>query len=77
MFKIGDIVKLNKSGCDVYKTKMYIQSYKVIYSSIEIVKVRGIMNKIEICYSNRILDYDYDYMRRKKIDKICSKMEIK
>ena len=78
MFKVGDIVKLSDIGRDIYITKLYKQIYEVIWTSDKygIIKVKGFTNNLEICYSNQIVTIDIDYLRKQKINKICSKLEI-
>ena len=79
MFKVGDIVKLSDIGRDIYKTKLYNQTYVVTWTDSDCwhVKVKGFDNGLEICYSRQIVEIDYIYLRINKIKKICSKLETK
>ena len=78
MFKVGDIVRLSDIGRDIYKTKLYRQTYVVTWSGSKygMIKVKGFVNSLEICYSNHIVEIDYDYLRKQKLNKICSKLEM-
>lgn len=76
MFKVGDIVRLSDIGKDVYKSKLYRQTYEVIWAHEKWgIIVKGFTNGLEIvCYSNQIVKIDTDYLRKHKIDKIYSKI---
>lgn len=77
MFKVGDVVKLSDIGHSVYKTKLYKQTYIVTWvSKTNGVRVKGFSNRLEICYSDHIVEIDRDYLRKLKLDKICSKLEM-
>jgi len=82
MFKPGDIVRLNKWNDALTLNKYDCQSYIVN----KIISVRGIFKECEIIGIDdnikfSILDYrltlDKLYYRRKKLEKICLKLEKK
>lgn len=75
MFKIGDIVTLSNLGHDIYKHAMYKQTYVVTWTHESGVKVKGFTNGLEICYSNCIVEIDTDYLRKQKLDRICSRLD--
>ncbi len=77
MFKVGDIVTLSDLGHEIYKTKLYKQTYIITWvSKINGVKVKGFTNGLEICYSDHIVKLDIDYLRRQKIQKLRSTKNI-
>jgi ethanolamine ammonia-lyase large subunit len=77
MFEVGDVVTLSNIGHNIYKTKLYKQTYIITWSHERWgVKVKGLTNGLEICYSNHIVEYETDYLRKLKLKEICSKLEM-
>ncbi len=70
MFKVGDVVIYRVIGTDL----TYLKSYKVVSSSYEKICIINDLNKYKL-YDNWQFISKID-LRKQKLDKICSKLEI-
>ncbi len=83
MFKVGDIVRLNKWNDVLTLNKYDYQSYSIkrcrimraIYN--DCYDILGLDDNIELSILDHRLNLDEQYYRRKKLEKLCSKLEKK
>ena len=82
MYKVGDIVKIkstNQTVIDKFSGKSY-EVFQLPTTNVEddiLLGLRNVNNKEEWeNYYRFPLELDMDYYRRKKLKKICSKLEI-
>ena len=81
MFEIDDIIRIKKghyypNDYDFNQLHQIIRTYKGGRLSLEtIFVIKGLTDDVERHYSEKALDKDITYERKKKLNKICSRLE--